>query len=345
MSQHTNIRCGNCGKQGHIYKDCVLPTMSMGIICCKMQSHNVNDLLTKSFHTTPPMSSPTLSTSSHLTHPTHPPLPTPPNIRYLLICRKYTMAFVEFIRGKYEITKPVYITKLMERMTFEELMKISKNTYDELYKNLWQNNYDNHHHYNEYVKANAKFLTLTNGYTYKDNKYNLQYFVNSVEKAWKEPEWGFPKGRRNNNEPDLKCAIREFSEETNLTDKDYSLINLDPIDETYTSLNKIRYKHIYYLAQASKTAKAAELTISPDNKYQAVEVGDIGWFTYEEALEKIRDYQTEKKQVLEKVHKTLINLVRVSETTASLATAPTTSASASTSPRASPTSTSPSAPA
>ena len=37
----------------------------------------------------------------------------------------------------------------------------------------------------------------------------------------KNPEWGFPKGRRNLKERDRECAVREFSEETGLTAEDY----------------------------------------------------------------------------------------------------------------------------
>ena len=31
---------------------------------------------------------------------------------------------------------------------------------------------------------------------------------------WSDTEWGFPKGRRNYQEDDRKCALREFEEET-----------------------------------------------------------------------------------------------------------------------------------
>ena len=37
--------------------------------------------------------------------------------------------------------------------------------------------------------------------------------------TWDTPEWGFPKGRRNYQENDLTCGLREFEEETGY-DKD-----------------------------------------------------------------------------------------------------------------------------
>jgi 8-oxo-dGTP pyrophosphatase MutT (NUDIX family) len=44
-----------------------------------------------------------------------------------------------------------------------------------------------------------------------------------------EPEWGFPKGRRNYNEKDIDCALREFSEETGYSK--YSLKNIENIQQ------------------------------------------------------------------------------------------------------------------
>ena len=56
--------CRNCGINGHLYKDCVHPIMSFGIICYK-----VDDMK---------------------------------NIKFLMIQRKDSLSFMEFIRGKYE---------------------------------------------------------------------------------------------------------------------------------------------------------------------------------------------------------------------------------------------------
>jgi predicted NUDIX family NTP pyrophosphohydrolase len=39
------------------------------------------------------------------------------------------------------------------------------------------------------------------------------FFTTELKNDYEEPEWGFPKGRRNPNEKNLKCALREFYEE------------------------------------------------------------------------------------------------------------------------------------
>lgn len=296
----SHIKCGNCGHKGHIYKDCLKPIMSMGILCIQYNKDSINELI-KSKHSLT-LSSTTTSTSK---------LSVSSKIRYLLICRKHSMAFVEFIRGKYDITKPDYILKLFERMTLSELMLISRSTYDELYTTLWQNNIETQYYINEYTKASKKFKDLKEGYEHNKRKLSLDILINSIECKWIDPEWGFPKGRRNNNEKDFDCAKREFKEETDFKDEQFSIINIDPISETYTSVNKIKYRHIYYLAQATDTAPSKPI-ISTDNKHQAVEVSKLGWYTYEEAVSKFRDYQTEKIKVLDKVHNALLNILESS---------------------------------
>ena len=50
-----------------------------------------------------------------------------------------------------------------------------------------------------------------------------------------------------------------------------------------------------------------DITLDPENYYQITEVGNISWFTLNEALERIRPYNVEKKEVLKKVNKLLIN--------------------------------------
>ena len=40
-----NIYCSNCGKKGHLFKNCKFPIISFGIICIKLENININKLL------------------------------------------------------------------------------------------------------------------------------------------------------------------------------------------------------------------------------------------------------------------------------------------------------------
>ena len=60
-----------------------------------------------------------------------------------------------------------------------------------------------------------KFIQIKRGIQiYNEGSYDLESLVKGSRTYWKTPEWGFPKGRRNYQENDLACALREFQEET-----------------------------------------------------------------------------------------------------------------------------------
>ena len=107
-----------------------------------------------------------------------------------------------------------------------------------------------------------------------------------------------PKGRRHLRETDKDCAIREFKEESGFIDEDFILMeNVKPLEEVYTGINGIRYKHIYFFAKCI-TDKLP--SINPDNFAQTTEIGGIGWFVYKDAMKKIRPYHREKINVIRK---------------------------------------------
>ena len=73
--------------------------------------------------------------------------------------------------------------------------------------------------------------------------------------------------------------------------------NIKPLEEVYTGINGIRYKHIYFFAKCI-TDKLP--SINPDNFAQTTEIGGIGWFVYKDAMKKIRPYHREKINVVRK---------------------------------------------
>ena len=66
----TGIYCANCGKAGHLYRNCRYPILSYGIILYKVVNKN---------------------------------------IKYLHIRRKDTIGYVEFLRGNYSLENNSYI--------------------------------------------------------------------------------------------------------------------------------------------------------------------------------------------------------------------------------------------
>ena len=264
----TKIYCGNCGNMGHTYRRCKFPITSCGVILYKINPAYLEDNSLDKY-------------------------------QYLLIQRKDTLGFVEFMRGKYDELNKDYIIKLFETMTIGEVDRINNHTFDELWNMLWLNK-NIKQYQTEYEISKKKFLNL------KESKYFSFSKLLEVSKIqYIEKEWGFPKGRRNLKETDYDCALREFEEETNYQEEDYSILrNIKPVEEIFYGSNNIKYKHIYYIA---KSVRTKELGVDPNNYFQFTEVSNIAWFTLQESLEIIRPYNVEKKAVLSKVNKLLFN--------------------------------------
>ena len=260
-----NSYCSNCGKLGHHYKRCLEPIISLGVIIFKKTSHN---------------------------------------LKYLVIQRKDTLGFVEFMRGKYNIENIKYIRQLFEIMTVKEKEEVVSNNFDYLWDKLWLNK-NNRHFHNEYTSSKLKFNKLKKGFYEKNKFINLSIINKESEPKYDEPEWGFPKGRRNIREKDIDCAMREFNEETGIDETKYKLLNIKPISESFIGTNNIRYKHIYYIGEAKDTVPN-KLSIDKSNINMVSEISNIEWVSFVEGLKKIRSYNIEKKNMLESLNKFLI---------------------------------------
>lgn len=252
--------CNNCGKQGHLFHQCKYPITSNGIILFRIK-HN--------------------------------------KLEYLMVCRKNSLGFVDLMCGKYPLYNKTYLTNIINEMTLYEKEIVLKNTFEELWKILWGKSLNSNHRFEEKI-AKDKFNSLKNGISFNNNYYSLELLINESDTCWDAPEWGFPKGRRNNMEKDLTCALREFEEETGYNKKNVHIIqNIIPYEEIFTGSNYKSYKHKYYIGY---------LDDKIDDKipqYQYCEISDMNWFTYEEAMDIIRPYNLEKKIILEKINNLL----------------------------------------
>jgi hypothetical protein len=229
------IFCNNCGKYGHFFYQCNNPITSIGIIAFRYSSK--------------------------------------PSVKreYLIIRRKDTLGYIDFIRGKYSIHNKPYILNMFKQMTDEERQTILRYVKEEmsydykfkLWRQLWTSdpqtitqyggggNGGNSNPHEKTIKhfkvseekiSKDKFVILANGlnsnaygntsgmyeYSYekkftknfqKRHPFSIQTLIDECEQKypewrWKEQEWGFPKGRRDSQESDFICGLREFTEET-----------------------------------------------------------------------------------------------------------------------------------
>ena len=157
-------------------------------------------------------------------------------------------------------------------MTINERDNILKYNFNTLWNQLWMNN-NNKQYHNEYESSKKKFYLLKKGFYIDKEYFTLDKIHKNSNIIWKEPEWGFPKGRRNLKENDINCAEREFNEETGLCNDYYSILDIyKPIEETFLGTNNIRYKHIYYIAEANENINNYEFTIDKNNFSQVSEI-------------------------------------------------------------------------
>jgi|TARA_B110000037_G_C17096292_1_gene496101 8-oxo-dGTP pyrophosphatase MutT (NUDIX family) len=214
-----------------------------------------------------------------------------------MIRRKHSLGFVEFMRGKYPLYNYNYLLNIFNEMSVYEKEKIRNSSFDELWNYLWGENVGIQYR-GEEKTSREKYESLIIGIETKES-YNLELLINNSEMAWIEPEWGFPKGRRNFQEKDLNCALREFEEETGYLKSNVKLVqNIIPYEEIFTGSNMKSYKHKYFLG-------FIDPSINTTNTFQETEVSEVKWLNYTECIEKIRPYNLEKINILNKVNKVL----------------------------------------
>jgi 8-oxo-dGTP pyrophosphatase MutT (NUDIX family) len=216
---------------------------------------------------------------------------------YLMIRRRDTLSYVDFMRGKYKMEKQAYIQMLIDGMTAEEHERLLRLPFDTLWVNLW-NHVHTRQYRNEYENAKRTFETLkTTGDVYGRM---LNKYIHDASTNWTEPEWGFPKGRRSLHEPEQACALREFGEETGFPTHHVSIASdVPPIIEDYVGSNGIPYKHVYYIGVCSTDAVVA---FQPSNRVMSREVSGIEWKPFDSAFLSIRPTNPEKRTVLSKLH-------------------------------------------
>ena len=258
-----SVVCNNCGIKGHVYRDCRNPVLSYGNILYRTDTQE-------------------------------------PKI--LMIQRKDSLCYIEFIRGKYDIHNISYIQILIDKCSVSEKERLLSIGFETLWADLWMigEGEECDRFRGDYKKGKDKFTKISEGVATNQSVVSLQDIVERSTTRYPDTEWEFPKGRRNPGETNRECAIREFSEETGYESKDYEYItNMAPLDEEYMGENRVRYKHIYYVGTLANKEKL--LKIDAEKPSQVTEIKDIRWLTSSQALEIIRDYHHTRKTVILKL--------------------------------------------
>jgi len=279
------VYCNNCGKGGHMFHQCKIPITSIGIIVFRKVEG----------------------------------VP-----QYLMIRRKDTLGHIDFMRGKYSVYNKHYLINMLNQMTVSEKERMRKGDFDELWRHLWLTNsavaLEKHagpdpsskekrcftinqipsQYKGEEHASREKYNSLVSGIHLNQDFYTLSNLIDESNKmgTWEEAEWGFPKGRRNPQEKDYQCAMREFEEETGYPIYLLKHVqNILPFEEIFTGSNYKSYKHKYYLMYMH----AIDQDIP--KKYDTTEISKMEWKTFEQCLEAIRPYNIEKINIISRIDK------------------------------------------
>ena len=265
--------CQNCGKPGHVSRDCLLPVTSYGIIMFDRDDHFVLSGAPPGNQSITVDQAPPSQLLSVECKPTANTLNLPPEhnecnlyteprgeneveliavqpIKYLLVRRRDSMSYVEFLRGKYHLQDVRFIYQMLSEMTRSERERVSRKSFDKMWRGLWSNSFVNSASV-EYKTAAFKFHQLQHGYPLLDGSVvTLHKALRATSCQYFSPEWGFPKGKRNKREKDIHCAQREFAEETGCRfDNSYNIIReLGSVEELFFGSNQVEYKHIYFVS-------------------------------------------------------------------------------------------------
>lgn len=267
--------CINCGEQGHTCRSCAQPITSYGVILFGQYRGKT---------------------------------------RYLMIQRKDSIAFIEFVRGKYHLGNRAYIMRLFGDMTADERSRIRTLTFHELWKSLWSGCERTRSTTIAYRYSEAKFYMIRRGYTIILNDdastplwFDLSWVLENQPALYECSEWEFPKGRRKHQEGVLACALREFSEETGIHHSDVRIVGAHgPFEESYVGSNGYRYSNMYFLAEFNLDVPSDERmpVVENDNwttLIQAREVSAVKWAARDEALALIRPFYAARKALFDHV--------------------------------------------
>lgn len=252
--------CNNCGERGHVFKSCSYPIISCGLLLLRSKHGSLKLPIKRG------------------------------EVEVLMVRRKDSISYMEFIRGKYEMNNPTYIHNLIQNMTKDEQRRIVEQPFHILWTLLWGNSRDLHS--NEYLESKEKFEAL--------DRTRLVYDYRS---SYEEPEWGFPKGRRMRKETDMDCAMREFFEETNIHRDVYTLCRNLHFSEVFQGTNGVMYKHIYFIGLLSDSQMVdLTQTLTP---VQRREISSVAWKSFDDCRSLLRPYYIRRKALFDEIEKAL----------------------------------------
>ncbi len=188
----------------------------------------------------------------------------------LMVKKRHTYCFIEFVRGIYDPFKDRDLEFLFSSMTITEKAIVQSRRFDLLW-DLCHNRKPSKYDQTLYARSSRKFQTLCE----RDGGNILtQLLCNTRNETLL---WEIPKGRSGKNETAIMSAVREFGEETGLNKNAYRILFEEKTFEYSFVDCGIRYKYIYFVAMMLNPTTVPVFDCS--NPYMLQEISELRFMT------------------------------------------------------------------
>jgi hypothetical protein len=175
----TSINCSNCGKTNHSINNCNEPITSVGIICFKL-NETVYKIFTKhiqqiSYYDVDNIILNNIDKFNKYNS----------CIEFLLVKRRNSLNYIDFIRGKYDIVDIPQILKICSYMSKDEVEMIQTKDFNYLWNNLWLKNAHKKKYLEEMKQSKIKF-----------NHLKITGVLDKISTIYESTEWEIPKGKK-----------------------------------------------------------------------------------------------------------------------------------------------------
>lgn len=188
------------------------------------------------------------------------------NYEILMIKKRATYAFIDFLRGRYEPNRYYELEFMFNEMTINEKILIRCKNFATLWMYCWGKEPTKNSDKNMYCKSMKRFNQICE---YRNGEFLLELLNKSNNS---ELLWEIPKGRMNKNELPIESAIREFEEETGIKKESYQVLFDEGTVEYTFSDGGNDYKYIYYLAMMNTNQHPK---YDFNNEHMLIEVSEI----------------------------------------------------------------------
>ena len=194
--------------------------------------------------------------------------------RWHLVQRNHSPEYIELIRGSYRHSR---ISILLTGLSRRETTKLKSLTIGP--------DQDFLDEYDRVVPTHERDLALAK---FNDCRQILIDELRGFDAFYEETEWLWPKGRPINAESPFRTAVREFEEETSIPYDLITLVSPKIVKEYYIGRNERKYQTKCWIFTIDRETDVTQTELT-----KPTEIGRRGWFSYEEAMKRLRESKRE----------------------------------------------------